>query len=98
MIEVSFHRLAAKELREAHAWYFVRDPDVAVRFLYAIDAAILRIRNDPDSQPVDLKSFRWVRVRRFPYRLVFELPESQRVLDLAVADVSRRPGYWRRRS
>jgi len=92
MIEVSFHRLAAKEQREAHAWYSVRDPDVAARFLHAIDAAIMRIRDDPDSQPVESKSFRWVRVRRFPYRLIFEMAESQRVLVLAVAHISRRPG------
>ena len=97
MIAVSLHRLAAQELREAHAWYADRDVDVATRFERAVDDAIKRIRDDPESHPVELKHFRWVRVRRFPYRLIFEPQSDERVLIIAVAHNSRRPRYWRRR-
>jgi toxin ParE1/3/4 len=97
MISVSFHRLAAWELREAERWYAARDASVAVRFVQAVDAAVARIRQDPDAQPVEWKSFRWVRVRRFPYRLLFERRDASGVLIIAVAHTSRRPRYWRRR-
>ena len=97
MIVVSFHRMAAKELREAHAWYADRDVDVAVRFARAVDDAIHRIREDAESHPLEFKHFRWARVRRFPYRLIFESHPDDRVLIIAVAHNSRRPRYWRRR-
>ena len=97
MIAASFHRLAAEEMRKAHAWYAARDLGVADQFQQAVDDAVTRICNDPDAQPVALKQFRWARVRRFPYRLVFERTDENRVLIIAVAHTSRRPQYWRRR-
>ena len=97
MITVSFHRLAAEELRTAHAWYAARDSDVADRFQQTVDDAIGRICEDPGAQPVSFKHFRWVRVRRFPYRLIFEHADEDRILILAVTHTSRRSRYWRGR-
>ena len=97
MITVSFHRLAAEELRKAHAWYAARDSGVSLQFQQAVDDAVTRIREDPEAQPVIWKHFRWVRVRRFPYRLILEQADSDRVLIIAVAHTSRRPHYWQRR-
>jgi len=98
MIEVSFHRLAAKEVREAFAYYAARSRRAAFRFASSLDAAILRIASDPDSHPVELQHFRWARVRQFPFRLVFERKDSERILILALAHTSRRPRYWRGRA
>ena len=97
MITVSFHRLAAEELRRAYAWYATRDPGVADRFQQAVEDAVTRIYDDAEGQPVALEYFRWVRVRRFPYRLIFEQADENRVLIIAVAHISRRSRYWRRR-
>lgn len=97
MITVRFHRLAAAELRKARTWYADRNVDVAKRFLLAVDAAVRRIENDPKAHPVELQEIRWVRVSRFPYRLIFECPAEDRVLIIAVAHTSRRSRYWRRR-
>lgn len=97
MTTVRFHRLAAEELRRAHAWYAARDSGVSIQFQEAVDDAITRIRDDPKAQPVALKHFRWVRVRRFPYRLIFEQADADRILIIAVAHTSRRPQYWRQR-
>ena len=96
MMELAFHRLAAVELRVAYGWYAARDEAVAGRFLQSIDQAIARVLADPESHPIDRKHFRCVRVRRFPYALVFEYQQS-RVLIVAVAHAKRRPGYWNRR-
>ena len=97
MTELAFHRLAAIEMRTAYGWYAARNAAVASRFLQNIDQAIARVINHPDSHPIDRKHFRWVRVRRFPYSLIFEHLQSGRILIVAIAHANRRPGYWSRR-
>jgi plasmid stabilization system protein ParE len=97
MILVAFHRLAAQEYRAATRWYAERSPATATRFQRAVDAAITRIRSNPGALPAERQHLRWVRVQRFPFRLVFEHQDTHRILVLAVAHTSRRPGYWRRR-
>jgi hypothetical protein len=37
-----------------------------------------------------------LRTRRFPFRVVYEL-QPDRIWIVAVAHLSRRPGYWTRR-
>lgn len=98
MIVVRFHRLATREMRAAHAWYFQRDPQVAGRFLIAVDVALARVAKDPDSLAVERGSYRSIMVPRFPYRLIFEHLQSELVLVIAVAHTSRRPSYWSRRN
>ena|SRR5260370_14406741 len=97
MIAVRFHRLATREMRAAHAWYFQRDPAVAGRFLNAVDVALARVAKDPDSLAVEHSIYTSIRVRRFPYRLIFEHLQAELVLVIAVAHTSRRPRYWSRR-
>lgn len=97
-VHVELHRLAARELRAVHARYLAASPDVARRFLDAFDAAVARIRAEPETHPIERRNFRWVRVRRFPYRHIFESTSPDAVLVLAVAHTSRRPGYWRGRT
>ncbi|MGC1275578.1 MAG: type II toxin-antitoxin system RelE/ParE family toxin [Planctomycetaceae bacterium] len=94
---VHFHRLAARELRTAHAWYRERDVDTAARFLVGVRAAVERIEQDPDSLPFERRHYRRIRVRRFPYRLIFERDRPDSILVIAVAHARRRPGYWSRR-
>lgn len=97
MDSVRFHRLAAREYRFAKAWYRERDASVAGRFRDAVDSAMNRIVADADSHPVLVDDIRWVRVRKFPYMLVFVRENSDSLLVLALAHAKRRPGYWRRR-
>lgn len=96
MTAVRFHRLAIRELRAARRWYEQRSPAAAGRFADAVDAAVLRIRRDPESLATAGGRLRWIPLRRFPYRLIFEQLEST-VLIIAVAHTSRRSGYWARR-
>ncbi len=95
---VRLHRLASRELRAAYAWYGRHDAVVAAKFLTAVDGAIIRIEADPESHPIESGHFRWVRVRRFPYRLIFERHERDMILVIALAHAYRRPGYWQRRT
>ena len=97
MDSLRFHRLAAQEYRFALDWYRKRDAAVAARFRDAVDAAANRILNDPDSHFEIVNGIRSVRLRRFPYMLVFARDSGESVLILAVAHAKRRTGYWKRR-
>jgi hypothetical protein len=69
-IQVVFHRLAVKEARAAEAWYRSRSAEVADRFRAAVLDAAERIAANVGTHPVDASRFRYVRVQRFPYRLL----------------------------
>ena len=94
---VRFHRLAMHKYRSARNWYRQRDASVATRFRDAVDSAVNRICADAESHPVLVDEIRWIKVRRFPYILVFVRENSNSLLVLALAHAKRRPGYWKRR-
>ena len=94
---VSFNRLATKDYREARNYYAARSPATSARFIKAVDAAVKRIIQAPDSLPVVSGKYRRVRVEEFPHSLVFYERAEHDVRIVAVAHPSRRPGYWRRR-
>jgi hypothetical protein len=93
---VVFHRLAAKEARAAEAWYAQRSSEVAQRFRDSVSDAARRISLGETTHRVGTTRFWYVRVRRFPYRLIYCQSESA-ALVVAVSHHRRRPGYWRRR-
>jgi len=95
--QVIFHRLAAREYRSARDWYRERSVEVAERFWIAVDQAVSRIVADADSLPVLTGTYRYARVRRFPYVVIVRRIDRGAVMVVAVAHTSRRPGYWRRR-
>jgi plasmid stabilization system protein ParE len=96
--QIIFHRLAAQEYRSAKQWYRQRSIEVASRFALAVDQSINRITADANSLPVLTGSYRYSRVHRFPYVLIFRFVDSKVVMVMAVAHTSRRPGYWKRRT
>jgi hypothetical protein len=94
---VIFHRLAANEFRDARQWYATRSALAEEKFRAAARASLERIINDPGFlAPID-ETYRRVRVRGFPYILIFRELPGDLMLVVAVAHTSRRPGYWRRR-
>jgi toxin ParE1/3/4 len=95
--KVEFHRLAEKDYDDAVNWYVKRSPSTSQRFKDAVDRAVLRIANKPESLPRMFGHYRWVRVQRYPYILVFRERQPNELVVVAVAHTSRRPGYWRRR-
>jgi len=95
--QILFHRLAAREYRSARNWYRARSVKVAQRFGMAVDRAADRIIADAESLPVLTGTYRYARIARFPYVLVFRRTQEDVVMVVAVAHTSRRPGYWRRR-
>ena len=94
---VLFHRLAAREYRSVSDWYRERSTEAAQQFALAVNRAADRVAADAESLPVLSGTYRYCRVARFPYLLVFRRLEPDVVMIVAVAHTSRRPGYWRRR-
>ncbi len=95
---VLFHRLAAREYRGARAWYSARSASVAERFRIAVDRAVERVAAQAEALPALSGPYRWVRIRGFPYLLIFRRQSPDVLMVVAVAHTSRRPGYWRHRT
>ncbi len=93
---VLFHRLAADEYRGARKWYSARSEIVAEKFRQAVVRAVARIEGNPEALPILISKYRYSRVARFPYILVFRSRDVDSLMVVAVAHTSRRPGYWRR--
>ena len=93
---IEFHPLAAKELRQAQAWYGARSLRTAERFFEQVNRAMERLAGDATSYPLIHKDFRYIPVLKFPFILVYRCDRGN-VLVVAVAHTGRRSGYWRRR-
>ena len=78
-------------------FYEGRVPGLGARFLRALDDTIVRIARDPQRFGFYEKPVRSLRVPGFPYRVLFA-DEASFVLILAVAHLSRQPGWWRYRT
>src|SRR5437867_1453620 len=98
MAVVIFHRLAHREYEAACRRYGQRSQQTRARFEGEVARAVQHIADDPFQWPVYRNDIRWVRTRRYPYVLYFRILDAQRVLLLALAHGSRRPGYWLRRT
>ena len=96
-MELNFQRRAILEYREALRHYDQISLRLGDRFVAAMDVAMTRILADPTSHPMELGTFRRIRVKQFPYALFFQVMADDTVGVVAVSHTSRRPGYWRHR-
>ena len=96
MKRVVYHRLAASELIKASVFYEKRAPLLGERFLAAVDAAVVKTRENPARGRLEKFGLSSFKARRFPYRLFYD-EQPDRLWIVAVAHLSRRPGYWVRR-
>lgn len=93
MQRVAYHRLAAKELIESALFYDSRRAGLGDEFLSEVDVAVAGICANPDLGRRGAHGTRSDRTKRFPFRLVY-LVQPDRIWIVAVAHLSRRPGYW----
>lgn len=96
MKRVAYHRRAAAELIESARFYDQRRAGLGDEFLSAVDAVLELIRSQPELGRRGLMGTLNLRTKRFPLRVVYEL-QPDRIWIVAVAHLSRRPGYWTRR-
>lgn len=93
MKPAEFHPEAAIELEAAVDFYDRHSPGLGVDLRKEVEAAVERIRATPLRWSPYSKRTRRFLIRRFSYLVIYrEL--STKILIIAVAHGSRRPGYW----
>jgi toxin ParE1/3/4 len=95
-------REAEQDVEAACEWYDARRAGLGMEFLAALAVLLERIEAAPESfsRPEDYAGTRDLRqglLRRFPYKVLFEIRSDGRLLGLAIAHTSRRPGFWQDR-
>jgi len=91
------HPLADEELLEAARYYERAEQGLGLAFLDPIDRTVDEVVEHPKAVPLITRTARRKLLKRFPYAVIYSLPEG-RVRVLAIAHLKRRPFYWRRRS
>lgn len=89
---------AADELEEAADWYHRQRVGLGRELVLEVRDAVRSLAQNPGAgAPVDVVDptlgVRRVRVRRFPYQVVYVVIEDD-VVVIAIAHDRRRPGYW----
>lgn len=91
-LDVSFHEDARTEFDEAASFYAMETASLGLAFVDAVEHAVARACDYPDSCSIVRGRVRTMRVHRFPYSVVYSVVDGIRVL--AVAHDRRRPFYW----
>lgn len=95
-MKYSFHPEAEIELDQAVAYYEERQSGLGLELAEEVYAAIIRINEYPDAWTPMSKNTRRALLSRFPYGLIYQVkPGHLRII--AVADLRRTPGYWKKR-
>jgi ParE toxin of type II toxin-antitoxin system, parDE len=94
---IAFHTDAAEEMRAAAASYEGRERSLGDRFLDEVEEGLQRIQQFPQLWPIYEGAYRRYLLKRFPYGLIYRIDPEQ-IFIMAVAQVHRRPGYWRSRA
>ena len=92
----AFHPLAEQELDAAVGYYEERQAGLGVEFAEEVYAAIGRISEFPNAWSRLSENTRRCLVNRFPYGVVFQV-EKNLIQVIAIANLRRRPGYWKGR-
>jgi len=93
----SFHPEAERELDDAVAYYEGCQPGLGIEFAEEVYATILRIMRYPDAWAELSRRTRRCLTNRFPYGVIYQA-ESGSIRVIAIANLNRRPGYWRERA
>jgi toxin ParE1/3/4 len=95
-MESKFHPGALEDYQEAAKWYAQRDPELAFRFVDAVEQAIMKAAQTPDQWRLVEQNVHRCFTHVFPYGILYTV-EFDHILIVAVMHCSREPGYWRRR-
>jgi hypothetical protein len=91
-----FHPQANEEFEEAVRYYEDRQTGLGLEFAEEVYGAIVRISEYPNAWSPLSKNTRRCLVNRFPYGVVFQVKAGMLRI-VAVANLQRRPGYWKHR-
>ncbi|MEO8064520.1 MAG: type II toxin-antitoxin system RelE/ParE family toxin [Pseudomonadota bacterium] len=95
-MRLEFHEEALAEYQAAALRYAEHTPELAIRFVEAVEQALQLVAESPSSWRVIEEDIHRCLTRIFPYGILYTV-ESDFILVLAVAHCSRQPGYWKSR-
>ena len=91
-----FHPQADDEFDQAVRYYENCQPGLGLEFAEEVYATVVRISEYPAAWSPLSKNTRRCLVNRFPFGVIFQIkPDILRIV--AVANLHRRPGYWKNR-
>jgi plasmid stabilization system protein ParE len=96
MLDFAFNPLAEQEYEAAVEQYAAGQRGVHLRFIETFEAALLQIRQLPESGPLARGAIRSKVLSGFPYTIYYSVHLSALRI-LAVAHQRRQPFYWVRR-
>lgn len=97
MPEVVVSSAAEAEYVEALVWYSAQSKRAAEGFEAVFSTALQAIAANPESYARCDAGHRFLRIRPYPYQLIYRHLADETWLVVAVAHRSRRPRYWTRR-
>jgi toxin ParE1/3/4 len=93
MKRLLFALAAREELDEAVDYYEGQQPGLGSRFAGAVREALDRVLENPSTGILSAKGSRTLRVKRFPYGVVFR-EYSDYIFIAALCHFSRRENHW----
>ena len=97
MMSYVFHPEALAEYAEAAQYYSAQNTSIAQDFVNAIEAAIDKIRENPERYSLIDDDIRRCLTYKFPYAILYEI-QADYILIWAVMHCKRDPKYWESRS
>lgn len=91
-----FHPQADAEFDEAVQYYDERQHGLGLEFAEEVYSTISRISEYPDAWSPMSKNTRRCLVSRFPFGVIFQVKNGMLRI-IAVANLHRRPNYWKDR-
>lgn len=93
--DLRFHPKVTDDLAGAIAWYDERGPGLGDRLRAAVDERLDAIAASPERFGRAFEDFRFARVKRFPYLVLFRIRQSV-VQIVGVFHTASDPSKWRR--
>src|SRR5665213_3648269 len=84
------------DLLAAAEYYESRRTGLGLEFTDAVDQALSAVLEAPQRWPELEPGIRRFRLGRFPYALIYQITSEHALVIIAVFDLRRRPGSWRR--
>ena len=95
-MKITFLEIAQTELDETIEYYNHELPGLGDEFLKDVLTTLERTEQFPDAWHPCSERTRRCQTRRFPYGLIYQNREHE-ILVVAVANLHRRPDYWKDR-
>ena len=93
MTAIRFLPAAETELLREVAYYAKAQTGAGIRFLSAVEAALVRVNHHPLGGAPSYKFTRSILVKGFPFSIVYRV-STHEVVVVAIAPHRKRPQYW----